>query len=62
MKMSKFIGLAFVAVMMCMSYAACSSDSKEEPVPPKDPIEGFNQGNMSFTEGAGEQSFSFVAN
>ena len=55
--------MALVAIMMCISYTACSSDSKEEPAAPqKKPIEEFNQGNMSFTEGAGEQSFSFVAN
>lgn len=55
--------MVLVAIMMCISHTACSSDSKEEPAPPqKKPIEEFNQGNMSFTEGAGEQSFSFVAN
>lgn len=55
--------MALVAIMMCISYTACSSESKEEPAPPqKKPIEEFNQGNMSFTEGADEQSFSFVAN
>lgn len=55
--------MALVAIMMCISYTACSSDSKEEPAPPqKKPIEEFNQGNTSFTEGAGEQTFSFVVN
>lgn len=55
--------MALVAIIMCISYTACSSESKEEPAPPqKKPIEEFNQGNMSFTEGADEQSFSFVAN
>lgn len=64
MKTFKLIGMVLLAVMMCMNFTACSKSGNEEepPAPSKQPIEEFTQGNMSFTEKAGEQTFSFTAN
>lgn len=63
MKTFRLIGMALLAVVMCVNFASCSSDGNEEPVdPPKSSIEGFNQTGMNFTEKAGEQAFSFTAN
>ena len=49
-----------MGIFLCTS---CSNENdKNEPSVPKDPIEDFEQGDMNFTEKAGEQSFTFTAN
>lgn len=63
MKTFRLIGTTFLAVIMCVYFASCSSDDKEGSTPPSgSAIEDFNQTAMNFTEKAGEQTFSFTAN
>lgn len=63
MKTFRLIGTTFLAVIMCVYFASCSSDDKEGSTPPSgSAIEDFNQTAMNFTEKAGEQFFSFTAN
>lgn len=59
-KSFRLFGMALMGIFLC---ASCSSENdKNEPSVPKDPIEDFEQGDMNFTEKAGEQSFTFTAN
>ena len=63
MKTFRLIGTTFLAVVMCVYFASCSSDDKEGSTPPSgSAIEDFNQTAMNFTEKAGEQTVSFTAN
>lgn len=59
-KSFRLFGMALMGIFLCTS---CSNENdKNEPSVPKDPIEDFEQGDMNFTEKAGEQSFTFTAN
>lgn len=59
-KSFRLFGMALMGIFLC---ASCSSENdKNEPSVPKDPIEDFEQGDMNFTEKAGDQSFTFTAN
>lgn len=65
MKKSRYTDLSVVLFMFLSSYiffAACSKGDEDNPEQPENIIEHFEQGNMDFTEGAGEQTFSFTAN
>ena len=65
MKKSRYTDLSVVLFMFLSSYiffAACSKGNEDNPEQPENIIEDFEQGNMDFTEGAGEQTFSFTAN
>ena len=65
MKKSRYTDLSVVLFMFLSSYiffAACSKGNEDNPEQPENIIEDFEQGNMNFTEGAGEQTFSFTAN
>lgn len=65
MKKSRYTDLSvvlFTLLSSCIFFAACSKGNEDNPEQPKNIIEDFEQGNMNFTEGAGEQTFSFTAN
>ena len=65
MKKSRYTDLSvvlFTLLSSCIFFAACSKGNEDNPEQPKNIIEDFEQGNMDFTEGAGEQTFSFTAN
>ena len=56
-----------MAMVWGVVLTSCGSDNdKNEPdipdTPAESPIEDFNQGNMNFTEEAGDQTFTFTAN
>lgn len=59
----KFIRMALWTLFLCVNFVACGSDSEDKPyAPSKSTIENFIPANMTFTENAGEQTFSFTAN
>lgn len=65
MKKSRYTDLSvvlFTLLSSCIFFAACSKGNEDNPEQPENIIEDFEQGNMNFTEGAGEQTFSFTAN
>lgn len=65
MKKSRYTDLfvvLFTLLLSCIFFAACSKGNEDNPEQPENIIEDFEQGNMNFTEGAGEQTFSFTAN
>ena len=65
MKKSRYTDLSvvlFTLLLSCIFFAACSKGNEDNPEQPENIIEDFEQGNMNFTEGAGEQTFSFTAN
>ena len=63
MRTLKLIRFTVLIVTLFFTSISCTNDNKEEPItPPESFIEDFNQTNMSFSEEAGEQTFSFTAN
>ena len=64
MKTIRQIGMALLAIAWGATLTSCSDDNENNNSnnPSQDPIEDFNQGNMNFTEEAGEQAFTFKAN
>ena len=62
MKTFRLIGMAIMAILISVSFMACSDDEEKPETPSKPPIEEFTQGNMNFTEKASEQTFTFIAN
>ena len=62
MKTFRLIGMAIMAILISVSFTACSDDEEKPETPSKPPIEEFTQGNMNFTEKASEQTFTFIAN
>ena len=65
MKKSRYTDLSvvlFTLLSSCIFFAACSKGNEDNPEQPENIIEDFEQGNMNFTEGAGEQTFSFTTN
>lgn len=63
MRTFQLIKISLLIVTLFFTVVSCKDDNKEEPItPPESFIEDFNQTNMSFSEEAGEQTFSFTAN
>lgn len=64
MKTIRQIGMTLLAIAWGVSSTSCSNDDENNNSnnPSQNPIENFNQGNMNFTEEAGEQTFTFTAN
>ena len=63
MRTLKLIKFTVLIVMLFFTFISCTNDNKEEPItPPESFIEDFDQTNMSFSEEAEEQTFSFTAN
>jgi hypothetical protein len=61
MKKLKSISFSILAILISIGFAACGGDSDADDTP-KVLIENFSQGDLTFTEQSGEQSFSFTAN
>lgn len=63
MRTFQLIKISLLIVTLFFTVVSCKNDNNEEPItPPESFIEDFNQTNMSFSEEAGEQTFSFTAN
>lgn len=63
MRTFQLIKISLLIVTLFFVVVSCKNDNKEESItPPKSSIEDFSQTNMSFSEEAGEQTFSFTAN
>lgn len=60
MKLKK-ISILFILLPLCIFFTACSKENDNAPKQSENIID-FEQGNMNFTEGAGEQTFSFTTN
>ena len=58
MKLKK-ISILFILLPLCIFFTACSKENDNAPKQSENIID-FEQGNMNFTEGAGEQTFSFT--
>lgn len=56
MKLKK-ISILFILLPLCIFFTACSKENDNAPKQSENIID-FEQGNMNFTEGAGEQTFS----
>ena len=55
MKLKK-ISILFILLPLCIFFTACSKENDNAPKQSENIID-FEQGNMNFTEGAGEQTF-----
>lgn len=60
MKLKK-TSILFILLPLCIFFTACSKENDNAPKQSENIID-FEQGNMNFTEGAGEQTFSFTTN
>lgn len=60
MKLKK-TSILFMLLPLCIFFTACSKENDNAPKQSENIID-FEQGNMNFTEGAGEQTFSFTTN
>lgn len=60
MKLKK-TSILFILLPLCIFFTACSKENDNGPKQSENIID-FEQGNMNFTEGAGEQTFSFTTN
>ena len=60
MKLKK-ISILFILLPLCIFFTACSKENDNAPKQSENIID-FEQGNMNFTEGAGEQTFSYTTN
>lgn len=60
MKLKK-ISILFILLPLYIFFTACSKENDNAPKQSENIID-FEQGNMNFTEGAGEQTFSFTTN
>lgn len=60
MKLKK-TSILFILLPLCIFFTACSKENDNAPKQSENIID-FEQGNMNFTERAGEQTFSFTTN